>query len=157
MNVAKPSLNGWVDFTVRWKILEYPYGVTSLICLTTLKDFTLLERKKPTVLKWCFEKQRQVQWLVYTLSWSDRNFDKLNNGILILLNTMWDIIFQWLLYELNAKWIFGLTQVLVLETVLQCQRRGILSIIIQSKNIQHIIMHRCQIISEQIFLWITFL
>jgi hypothetical protein len=44
----------------------------------------------------------------------------LNNGILILLNTMGDIIFQWFgIWRLNQSGIFGLTQVLVLETVLQ--------------------------------------
>jgi hypothetical protein len=51
-------------------------------------------------------------WLSYTLSWSDRNFEKLNNGNtyyakydrrhnLALVGT----------YDLNSKWNFGVTQV----------------------------------------------
>jgi hypothetical protein len=73
------------------------YGVTSLMKHTTLKDDYSLEKEKAYGFEMMLRKKTasSMVGLSYLLSWSDRNFDKLNNGILILLNTMGDIIFQW--------------------------------------------------------------
>ena len=95
-------------------LLEYPYGVTQFNEISTLKNDLLEGKGKAYGLEFMLKKNsgKFKGWLSYTLSWSDRNFEKLNNGNayfakydrrhnLALVGT----------YDLNSKWNFGVTQI----------------------------------------------
>lgn len=95
-------------------LLEYPYGVTQFNQISTLKDDLLEGNGKAYGLEFMLKKNsgKFKGWISYTLSWSDRNFEKLNNGKtyyakydrrhnLALVGT----------YDLNSKWNFGVTQI----------------------------------------------
>ena len=95
-------------------LLEYPYGVTQFNEISTLKNDLLEGNGKAYGLEFMLKKNsgKLKGWLSYTLSWSDRNFEKLNNGNtyyakydrrhnLALVGT----------YDLNSKWNFGVTQI----------------------------------------------
>lgn len=95
-------------------LLEYPYGVTQFNEISTLKNDLLEGKGKAYGLEFMLKKNsgKFKGWLSYTLSWSDRNFEKLNNGNayfakydrrhnLSLVGT----------YDLNSKWNFGVTQI----------------------------------------------
>ncbi|MCV9928493.1 TonB-dependent receptor [Flavobacterium sp. LS1R49] len=95
-------------------LLEYPYGVTQFNEISTLKNDLLEGNGKAYGLEFMLKKNsgKFKGWVSYTLSWSDRNFEKLNNGNtfyakydrrhnLALVGT----------YDLNSKWNFGVTQI----------------------------------------------
>lgn len=95
-------------------LLEYPYGVTQFNEISTLKNDLLEGKGKAYGLEIMLKKNKGKfkGWLSYTLSWSDRNFEKLNGGNtyyakydrrhnLSLVGT----------YDLNSKWSFGFTQI----------------------------------------------
>lgn len=95
-------------------LLEYPYGVTQFNQISTLKNDLLEGNGKAYGLEFMLKKSsgKFKGWISYTLSWSDRNFDKLNNGNtyyakydrrhnLALVGT----------YDLSSKWNFGVTQI----------------------------------------------
>jgi hypothetical protein len=95
-------------------LLEYPYGVTQFNQISTLKNDLLEGNGKAYGLEFMFKKSsgKFKGWISYTLSWSDRNFEKLNNGNtyyakydrrhnLALVGT----------YDLSSKWNFGVTQI----------------------------------------------
>lgn len=95
-------------------LLEYPYGVTQFNEISTLKNDLLKGKGKAYGLEMMLKKNKGKfkGWLSYTLSWSDRNFEKLNNANtyyakydrrhnLSLVGT----------YDLNSKWNFGVTQI----------------------------------------------
>ncbi|MEO7979092.1 MAG: TonB-dependent receptor plug domain-containing protein [Flavobacterium sp.] len=95
-------------------LLEYPYGITQFNEITTLKNDLLVGRGKAYGLETMLRKNNGKfhGWLSYTLSWSDRNFEKLNNG-----NTYFakydrrhnlSVVGM---YDLNTKWNFGITQI----------------------------------------------
>lgn len=95
-------------------LLEYPYGVTQFNETTTLKNDLLVGKGKAYGLEMMLRKSngKFTGWLSYTLSWSDRNFDELNNG-----NTYFakydrrhnlSVVGM---YDLNSKWNFGITQI----------------------------------------------
>ncbi|OXB04167.1 oxidoreductase [Flavobacterium plurextorum] len=95
-------------------LLEYPYGITQFNETTTLKNDLLVGKGKAYGFEMMLRKNsgKFTGWLSYTLSWSDRNFDKLNNG-----NTYFakydrrhnlSIVGM---YDLNARWNFGITQI----------------------------------------------
>ncbi|MET0946816.1 MAG: TonB-dependent receptor plug domain-containing protein [Flavobacterium sp.] len=95
-------------------LLEYPYGVTQFNETTTLKNDLLVGKGKAYGLEMMLRKSngKFTGWLSYTLSWSNRNFDELNNG-----NTYFakydrrhnlSVVGM---YDLNSKWNFGITQV----------------------------------------------
>ncbi|MEM0575002.1 TonB-dependent receptor plug domain-containing protein [Flavobacterium polysaccharolyticum] len=114
-NVAKNLVSTVGGFYRSMKdLLEYPYGVTQFNETTTLKNDLLVGKGKAYGFEMMLRKNNGKfnGWLSYTLSWSDRNFDKLNNG-----NTYFakydrrhnlSVVGM---YELNPKWNFGLTQV----------------------------------------------
>lgn len=95
-------------------LLEYPYGITQFNEITTLKNDLLAGKGKAYGLEMMLRKNsgKFTGWLSYTLSWSDRNFDELNNG-----NTYcakYDRRHNLSvvgMYDLNSKWNFGITQV----------------------------------------------
>ncbi|WP_209549841.1 TonB-dependent receptor plug domain-containing protein [Flavobacterium sp. CG_23.5] len=95
-------------------LLEYPYGVTQFNEISTLKNDLLEGKGKAYGLEMMLKRNngKFKGWLSYTLSWSDRNFEKLNNGNtyyakydrrhnLSLVGT----------YNLNSKWNLGVTQI----------------------------------------------
>lgn len=95
-------------------LLEYPYGVTQFNEISMLKNDLLEGNGKAYGLEFMLKKSsgKFKGWISYTLSWSDRSFDKLNNGNtyyakydrrhnLALVGT----------YDLNSKWNFGVTQI----------------------------------------------
>lgn len=95
-------------------LLEYPYGITQFNEITTLKNDLLVGKGKAYGLEMMLRKNngKFTGWLSYTLSWSDRNFDELNNG-----NTYFakydrrhnlSVVGM---YDLNSKWNFGVTQI----------------------------------------------
>ena len=95
-------------------LLEYPYGVTQFNEVSALKNDLLEGKGKAYGLEMMVKKNNGKfnGWVSYTLSWSDRNFEKLNNGNtyyakydrrhnLALVGT----------YDLNSKWNLGITQI----------------------------------------------
>lgn len=95
-------------------LLEYPYGITQFNEITTLKNDLLVGKGKAYGVEMMLRKSngKFTGWLSYTLSWSDRNFDEINNG-----NTYFakydrrhnlSIVGM---YDLNPKWNFGVTQI----------------------------------------------
>lgn len=95
-------------------LLEYPYGVTQFNELSTLKNDLLEGKGKAYGLEMMLKKNngKFKGWLSYTLSWSDRNFEKLNNGNTYY--TKYDRRHNLALvgtYDLNPKWNFGVTQI----------------------------------------------
>ena len=95
-------------------LLEYPYGVTQFNETTTLKNDLLVGKGKAYGFEMMLRKGngKFTGWLSYTLSWSDRTFDELNNG---------DTYFAKYdrrhnlsvvgMYDLNSKWNLGITQI----------------------------------------------
>lgn len=95
-------------------LLEYPYGVTQFNEITTFKNDLYVGEGKAYGLETMLKKSngKFSGWLSYTLSWSDRNFDELNNGKTYFAK--YDRRHNLSLvgmYDLNSKWNFGLTQV----------------------------------------------
>jgi hypothetical protein len=95
-------------------LLEYPYGITQFNEVTTLKNDLLVGKGKAYGFEMMLRKNngKFTGWLSYTLSWSDRNFDELNNG-----NTYFakydrrhnlSVVGM---YDLNQKWNLGVTQI----------------------------------------------
>nr|WP_255596563.1 TonB-dependent receptor [Flavobacterium potami] len=95
-------------------LLEYPYGITQFNEITTFKNDLYVGKGKAYGLETMVKKSngRFSGWLSYTLSWSDRNFDELNNGKTYFAK--YDRRHNLSLvgmFDLNSKWNFGLTQV----------------------------------------------
>lgn len=95
-------------------LIEYPYGLTQFNEITSFENDFVIGKGESYGLEFMFKKDlgKFKGWLSYTLSWADRQFDKLNNGEryyakydrrhnLALVGT----------YDLNAKWDFGITQI----------------------------------------------
>ncbi|KQO34781.1 oxidoreductase [Flavobacterium sp. Leaf82] len=114
-NISKNISSSFGGFYRSMKdLLEYPYGITQFNEVTTLKNDLLVGKGKAYGLEMMLRKNngKFTGWLSYTLSWSDRNFDELNNG-----NTYFakydrrhnlSIVGM---YDLNTKWNFGVTQI----------------------------------------------
>lgn len=95
-------------------LLEYPYGVTQFNETTTLKNDLLVGKGEAYGFEMMLKKNngKFTGWLSYTLSWSDRNFDELNDGNTYFAK--YDRRHNLSLvgmYDLNPKWNFGITQV----------------------------------------------
>lgn len=95
-------------------LLEYPYGITQFNEITTLKNDLLVGKGKAYGLEMMLRKNngKFTGWLSYTLSWSDRDFDELNNGktYFAKYDRRHNLSIVGM-YDLNAKWNFGVTQV----------------------------------------------
>lgn len=105
------SLNGY--YRSMKNLIEYPYGITQFNETTSLKNDILTGDGEAYGLEWMLKKDNGKfnGWISYTLSWSTRQFDGLNNGEsfyskydrrhnLALVGT----------YDFNEKWNVGLTQ-----------------------------------------------
>lgn len=104
-------LNGY--FRSMNNLIEYPYGLTQFNETTTLENDILIGNGEAYGLEWMLKKDNGKfnGWISYTLSWSTRQFDELNNGEtfyskydrrhnLAIVGT----------YNFNEKWNVGLTQ-----------------------------------------------
>ncbi|CAD0002667.1 TonB-dependent receptor [Flavobacterium salmonis] len=114
-NISKNLVSSFGGFYRSMKdLLEYPYGITQFNEITTLKNDLLVGKGKAYGLEFMLRKNngKFTGWLSYTLSWSDRNFDELNNGKTYFAK--YDRRHNLSLvgiYDLNAKWNFGVTQI----------------------------------------------
>ncbi|SHM93947.1 Outer membrane receptor proteins, mostly Fe transport [Flavobacterium pectinovorum] len=114
-NISKNLVSSLGGFYRSMKdLLEYPYGITQFNETTTLKNDLLVGKGKAYGLEFMLRKNngKFTGWLSYTLSWSDRNFDELNNGKTYFAK--YDRRHNLSLvgmYDLNSKWNFGVTQI----------------------------------------------
>ena len=114
-NISKNLVSSFGGFYRLMKnLLEYPYGVTQFNETTTLANDLLIGKGKAYGFEMMLRKNNGKfnGWLSYTLSWSDRNFDKLNNGNTYFAK--YDRRHNLSLvgmYDLNSKWNFGVTQI----------------------------------------------
>jgi hypothetical protein len=104
-------LNGY--FRSMNDLIEYPYGLTQFNETTTLKNDILIGDGKAYGLEWMLKKDNGKfnGWISYTLSWSNRQFDELNNGEMFY--SKYDRRHNLALvgtYDFNNKWNVGLTQ-----------------------------------------------
>ncbi|MGQ7946375.1 TonB-dependent receptor plug domain-containing protein [Flavobacterium sp. WC2509] len=114
-NFSKNIVSSFGGF-YRWMkdLLEYPYSVTQFNETTTLTNDLLVGKGKAYGLEMMLRKNngKFTGWISYTLSWSDRNFDELNNGNTYFAK--YDRRHNLSLvgmYDLNQKWNFGVTQI----------------------------------------------
>lgn len=95
-------------------LLEYPYGITQFNEITTLKNDLYVGEGKAYGFEMMLKKSngKFTGWLSYTLSWSDRNFDELNNGktYFAKYDRRHNLSVVGM-YDLNSKWNFGVTQI----------------------------------------------
>lgn len=95
-------------------LLEYPYGVTQFNEVTTLQNDLLVGKGKAYGFEIMVRKNKGKfsGWLSYTLSWSDRNFDEINNGTTYYAkyDRRHNLSIVGM-YDLNAKFNFGVTQI----------------------------------------------
>lgn len=95
-------------------LLEYPYGITQFNEITTLKNDLYVGGGKAYGFEMMLKKSngKFTGWLSYTLSWSDRNFDELNNGktYFAKYDRRHNLSVVGM-YDLNSKWNFGVTQI----------------------------------------------
>jgi hypothetical protein len=94
-------------------LIEYPYGLTQFNETTSLKNDILIGDGEAYGLEWMLKKDggKFNGWISYTLSWSSRQFDELNNGEVFY--SKYDRRHNLALvgtYEFNKKWNVGLTQ-----------------------------------------------
>lgn len=101
-------------YRVMSNVIEYPYSLTQFNQITSFKNDILVGKGKSYGLECMLkhENEKFKGWISYTLSWSIRQFDQLNNGEpfyakydrrhnLSLVGT----------YSLGKKWNVGLTQI----------------------------------------------
>lgn len=95
-------------------LLEYPYGVVQFNEISTLKNDLLVGKGTAYGIETMLRKNngKLNGWLSYTLSWSNRNFEGINNGNTYFAK--YDRRHNLALvgmYDLNFKWSFGITQI----------------------------------------------
>lgn len=114
-NISKNLISSFGAFYRSMKdLLEYPYGITQFNEITTLKNDLFVGKGKAYGLEFMIRKNngKMNGWLSYTLSWSDRNFDQLDNGETYFAK--YDRRHNLALvgmYDFNSKWSFGVTQI----------------------------------------------
>lgn len=94
-------------------LIEYPYGLTQFNETTSLKNDILIGDGEAYGLEWMLKKDNGKfnGWISYTLSWSSRQFDGLNNGEVFY--SKYDRRHNLALvgtYNFNKKWNIGVTQ-----------------------------------------------
>lgn len=106
------SIDGF--YRTMFNLIEYPYGVTQFNEISTLENDLLVGDGEAYGAEFMFRKERGKLkgWLSYTMSWSIRQFDEINEGRpfyskydrrhnLALVGT----------YDFNSKWSAGVTQI----------------------------------------------
>jgi hypothetical protein len=106
------SLGGF--YRTMKNLLEYPYGVAQFNEISTLKNDLLAGKGTAYGLEMMLRKNngKFKGWLSYTLSWSNRHFEEINNGNTYFAK--YDRRHNLSLvgiYDLNLKWNFGVTQI----------------------------------------------
>ena len=95
-------------------LIEYPYGVTQFNEITSFKNDLLVGEGKSYGLEWMLKKDigKFKGWLSYTLSWSNRKFEELNDGnpYFAKYDRRHNVSFVGT-YDFNPKWSFGFTQI----------------------------------------------
>ncbi len=114
-NISKSLVSSLGGFYRSMKdLLEYPYGITQFNETTTLKNDLLVGKGKAYGIEMMLRKNSKkfTGWLSYTLSWSDRNFEELNNGktYFAKYDRRHNVSLVGM-YDLNTKWNFGITQI----------------------------------------------
>ncbi|OIV41883.1 oxidoreductase [Flavobacterium johnsoniae] len=114
-NITKSISSSFGGFYRSMKnLLEYPYGITQFNEITTLKNDLYVGEGKAYGFEMMLKKSsgKFSGWLSYTLSWSDRNFDELNNGktYFAKYDRRHNLSVVGM-YDLNSKWNFGVTQI----------------------------------------------
>lgn len=114
-NIARNFSSSFGGFYRSMKnLLEYPYGITQFNEITTLKNDLYVGEGKAYGFEMMLKKSngKFTGWLSYTLSWSDRNFDELNNGktYFAKYDRRHNLSVVGM-YDLNSKWNFGITQI----------------------------------------------
>lgn len=95
-------------------LLEYPYGVAQFNEISTLKNDLIVGKGTAYGLEMMLRKNNGKfnGWLSYTLSWSNRDFEGINNGNTYFAK--YDRLHNLAIvamYDLNMKWNFGITQI----------------------------------------------
>lgn len=114
-NISKNIATSFGGFYRAMKnLLEYPYGVAQFNEMTTLKNDLLVGKGTAYGLEMMLRKNngKFKGWLSYTLSWSNRNFEEINDGNTYFAK--YDRRHNLSLvgmYDLNLKWNFGITQI----------------------------------------------
>lgn len=111
---SKYSTNGSVFYRKMKNLIEYPYSLTQFNEISTFKNDVEVGKGSAYGLEWMFKKEKGKfkGWISYTLSWSDRQFEAINNGVsyfakydrrhnLAIVGT----------YVLNNWFDFGITQI----------------------------------------------
>jgi hypothetical protein len=114
-NITKNSNSSLSSYYRKMKnLIEYPYGVTQFNQITTFKNDMLVGDGESYGIEWMLKKDsgKFKGWLSYTLSWSNRQFDELNNGNLYYAkyDRRHNLSFVGT-FDFNKKWSFGLTQI----------------------------------------------
>lgn len=95
-------------------LLEYPYGVAQFNEISTLKNDLLVGNGTAYGLEMMLRKNngKFKGWLSYTLSWSNRDFEEINNGntYFAKYDRRHNLAIVGM-YDLNLKWNFGVTQI----------------------------------------------
>lgn len=94
-------------------LLEYPYGLLQFNEITSFQNDVQVGKGEAYGLETMIKKEmgKFTGWLSYTLSWSTRKFDDLNNGEVFYSKFDRRHNFAMVgMYQLNRKWDFGLTQ-----------------------------------------------
>ncbi len=95
-------------------LIEYPYSLTQFNEVSSFKNDILTGDGKSYGLESILKKEsgRWKGWVSYTLSWSIRQFDDLNNGepFYAKYDRRHNLSFV-STYDLGSKWNFGLTQI----------------------------------------------
>lgn len=111
---SKYSTNGSVFYRKMINLIEYPYSLTQFNEISTFKNDVEVGKGSAYGLEWMFKKEKGKfkGWISYTLSWSDRQFEGINNGVsyfakydrrhnLAIIGT----------YTINERFDFGITQI----------------------------------------------
>lgn len=114
-NISKNIVSSFGGFYRTMKdLLEYPYGVTQFNEVTTFKNDLISGKGNAYGFEMMVRKNngKFTGWMSYTLSWSDRNFDEINNGetYFAKYDRRHNISLVGM-YDLNQKWNFGITQI----------------------------------------------
>ena len=114
-NISKNLVSSFGGFYRSMKdLLEYPYGVTQFNEITTLKNDLLVGNGTAYGIETMVRKNngKFTGWLSYTLSWSDRKFEALNNGnsYYAKYDRRHNLSLVGM-YDLNSHWNFGVTQI----------------------------------------------
>lgn len=110
---SKYIVNSSIYYRSMNNLLEYPFGITQFNEISSFKEDIKTGKGQAYGMEWMFQKEigKFKGWISYTLSWSTRKFDEINNGEtyfakydrrhnLAIVAT----------YTLNSKWDFGATQ-----------------------------------------------